>query len=650
MTHKPILIAVVLTLTLTGCSNNEKPVGQTAAEHSALAATQAAATALNDALEHLTTEMLREDPQSATTLAVSQEIAGGKYSNRLTDVSVEGMTRQIRILRDAHTELAAIDRALLSPDSATTYDVVMTYIDYVTAGEKFGYGTYGFDPPTPYVVTQLTGAYTTIPDFLDSQHQVKTVQDAEDYLERVEAFATVMDTETAEVKAQADKGVIPPDFCIDGAVKQLQKFAATKPVDTVLVRSFKRKVSDAGLDAAAQKDLAVRVERAVKERVLPAYRRQIAQLQALRSRASHDAGVWRLPDGAEYYLVGLRNYNTTDLSPEQIHAMGLKLIEQLNGEMDGILKAQGRTTGTVGERMARLAKESRQLYPNTDAGREELLKSLNRQVAELQPLLPKYFGVLAKAKLEIRRVPPYIEAGAPGGYYQGGALDGSRPGIYYINLRDTKEWPKFSLPTLTYHEGEPGHHWQGSIAQESEGLPLIRGAMIGFSGYWEGWGLYAEQLADEMGMYRNDPFGRLGYLQSMTFRAARLVVDTGLHYKRWSREQAIDYMVDVTGDSRASIVTEVERYAVWPGQATAYMVGRETINRLRSEAKTQLGDQFDLRGFHDAVLTNAAVPLSVLETVVKAWVEKQKGQKHAALVPAPATPQRVAQRGREAQG
>ncbi len=330
--------------------------------------------------------------------------------------------------------------------------------------------------------------------------------------------------------------------------------------------------------------------------------------------------------------------------------MGLKLIEQLNEEMDGILKAQGLTTGTVGERMARLAKEPRQLYPNTDAGRDELLKSLNGQVAELQPLLPKYFGVLAKAKLEIRRVPPYIEAGAPGGYYQGGALDGSRPGIYYINLRDTKEWPKFSLPTLTYHEGEPGHHWQGSIAQESEGLPLIRGAMIGFSGYWEGWGLYAEQLADEMGMYRDDPFGRLGYLQSMTFRAARLVVDTGLHYKRWSREQAIDYMVDVTGDQRESVTTEVERYAVWPGQATAYMVGRETINRLRSEAKTQLGDQFDLRGFHDAVLTNAAVPLSVLETVVKAWVEKQKGQKHAALVPAPVTPQRVAQREREAQG
>ena len=257
-------------------------------------------------------------------------------------------------------------------------------------------------------------------------------------------------------------------------------------------------------------------------------------------------------------------------------------------------------------------------------GRKELLNSLNQQIADLQPLLPKYFGVLARAKLEIRRVPPYIEAGAPGGYYMSGALDGTRPGAYYINLRDTSEWPKFSLPTLTYHEGEPGHHWQGSIAQESRGLPLIRGAFLNFSGYSEGWGLYAEQLTDEMGVYEKNPFGRLGYLQSMTFRAARLVVDTGLHYKKWSREQAIDYMVGVTGDRRSTITTEVERYAVVPGQATAYMAGREFINRIRDEARAELGDKFDIRGFHDAVLADGAVPLSVLETIVKSWVEKQK--------------------------
>lgn len=625
----PLIAFAVAVVTVTGCSSNEKPVAPTPAAQSTLLAKEAAAATLKAALDRLTTGELREDPEFATSLAVSEEIAGGKYANRLEDLSVEGMARQIGVLRAARGGLDHIDRALLSPDDAITYDVVTTYIDDVSAGAKFGYGNYGFSPPTPYVVTQLSGAYYAIPDFLDSQHQITTVQSAEDYVERVKSFATVMDQETARAKADADKGVIPPDFCIDGVVKQLQEFTSTKPADNVLVQSFKRKVAAAKLDVAVRKDLAARVAQAVEKQVLPAYRRQIAQMKALRARATHDAGIWHLPNGAEYYRVALRNYNTTDLTPEQIHEMGLKLIEELRTEMDATFKAQGLTTGTVGERLEELARDPAQLYPNTDAGREELLQALNRQIADLQPLLPKYFGVLAKAKLEIRRVPPYIEAGAPGGYYQSGALDGSRPGAYYINLRDTGEYPKFTLPTLTYHEGEPGHHWQGSIAQESKELPLIRSAILGFSGYAEGWGLYAEQLADEMGVYKNDPLGRLGYLQSMALRAARLVVDTGLHYKRWSREQAIDYMVDVTGLPRASIVTEVERYAVWPGQATAYMVGRETINRLRSAAKAALGDQFDLRAFHDVVLTSADVPLSVLETIVKSWIEKHSGQ-HAA--------------------
>jgi uncharacterized protein (DUF885 family) len=622
---RQLIAALILILAFTGCSKREAPSAPDASARATQASTEAAASALRNFIDRLTTAMLREDPEQATSLGVSEQVAGGKYSNRLRDDSPEGMARRTAILRNARDDLAKINRAALSADDAITYDVIGTYIDYVTAGEKFGYGTYGFDAPTPYVVTQLTGAYVSVPDFLDSKHQVKTAQDAEDYIARVSAFAERMDQETAEVKAQADKDIVPPDFCIDGAVKQLREFAAKKPADTVLAQALARKVAAANLDAQAQKDLLSRVERVVKDEVLPAYQRQIAQLREIRKHAKHDAGVWRLPDGAEYYLLGLKNYNTTDLTPEQIHEMGLRLIEQLHREMDATLKAHGLTTGPVGERLEKLAKDPKQLYPNTDAGRKDLLHALNQQIADLQPLLPKYFGVLAKAKLDIRRVPPYIESGAPGGYYSAGALDGSRPGAYYINLRDTREWPKFSLPTLTYHEGEPGHHWQGSIAQESQ-LPMLRGAMLGFSGYWEGWGLYAEQLADEMGVYQNDPFGRLGYLQSMAFRAARLVVDTGLHYKKWSREQAIDYMVAATGNPRGSVTTEVERYAVWPGQATAYMVGRETINRMRDDAKAQLGEKFDIRAFHDVVLTNGALPLSVLQTAVKSWAQKEKGQ------------------------
>jgi uncharacterized protein (DUF885 family) len=603
--------AIALALTLAACSQREEPT----------AAKEDPKQTLNTTLDAMVTSFLKEAPGFATTLAVSEQVAGGKYSDRLGDRSTEGLQRQAKLVQDNRAALGRIDRESLSARDKVTYDVVAAYLDEVIAGHKFGFGTYGFTPPRPYVVSQIEGAYVEIPDFLDSQHQVKNAQDAEDYLARVKAFAGVLDQETARIKADAGKGIVPPDFVIDGAVTQLEAFAALAPADTVLVQSLRRKVADAKLPADEQKRLVAATGAAVRDEVLPAYRRQIGELKAIRPKANHDAGIWRLQDGAEYYEVALRNWNTTTLTPDRIHEMGLKLIEQLDKEMDAILDAQGRTKGTVAERVQKLAAERSQLYPNTDAGRAELLEALNQQVAELQPMLEKNFGQLAKAKLDIRRVPPYIESGAPGGYYQSPALDGSRPGAYYINLRDTAEWPKFTLPTLTYHEGNPGHHWQTAIAQESTGLHLIRSALLDFSGYSEGWGLYAEQLADEMGTYANDPLGRLGYLQSMTFRAARLVVDTGLHHKKWSREQAIDYMVNVTGDQRTSITTEVERYAVWPGQATAYMVGREEINRLRADAKTKLGDRFDIRQFHDLVLTNGAMPLSVLARVINEWVD-----------------------------
>lgn len=618
-----LVTALALVLALSACSRHHSGEQAVAARTEGQGDPSAA---LKELLDRLTTDILKEWPGLATSLAVPETIAGGKYSHRLGDISADGNARRLKQMIARRAELRKIDRARLSPTDQVSYDVVATSLEHAIAGQTFGFGSsFAVFPSTPYVVTQIDGAYAFVPDFLDTQHQVKTVQDAEDYLSRLKEYARGLDQETARISADAAKDVIPPDFVIDGAIGQLQTFASTSPADTVLVRALKRKVAEAKLDATQQKELTDRAEDAVKDLVLPAYRRQIEQLRALRTRATHDAGVWKLPRGAEFYAVALAANNTTNLTPDEIHEMGLRLIEQLHEQMDAILDAQGFTTGTVAERVQKLWRDPQQLFPNTDAGREQLLRMLNQQVAELRPLLPKYFGQLARAKLEIRRVPPYIEAGAPGGYYQSAALDGSRPGAYYINLRDTRELPKFTLPTLTYHEGNPGHHWQGTIAQESTGLPLIRGAIVGFPGYWEGWALYAEQLVDEMGLYGKDPLGRLGYLQSMAFRAARLVVDTGLHHKRWTREQAIDYMAEATGDRRSTITTEVERYSVWPGQATAYMVGRETINRLRADAQSQLGERFDLRAFHDVVLKNGAVPLSVLESIVDSWVAEQAG-------------------------
>jgi uncharacterized protein (DUF885 family) len=328
----------------------------------------------------------------------------------------------------------------------------------------------------------------------------------------------------------------------------------------------------------------------------------------------HDAGVWRLPAGESYYAMALKYNNTTDLSPDEVHQMGLDQVRDLHGQLDTMLRAQGYTRGSVGDRLNALNKEPRFLYPNTDAGRAELLASLNAQMRDIQPLLPRMFNRIPKARMEIRRVPVAIEAGAPGGYAQAPSLDGSRPGAYYINLKDTHEWPKNGLPTLTYHEATPGHLFQGSLARETGELPLYRRTQ-GFSAYNEGWALYAERLADELGVYADDPFGRIGYLQSYLFRAVRLVVDTGLHHKRWSREQAIRYMVENAAEPEGSATREIERYSVWPGQATAYKIGQTVIARLREEAEQRPG--FDIKRFHDAVLLGGSMPLTVLERRVR---------------------------------
>jgi uncharacterized protein (DUF885 family) len=584
-----------------------------------------AAAELDATLDDITAEIIAELPELATGLGLDPAQAGYKFSDRLSDYSAAATERRAALMRNGAAALAAIDRAALSPADAVTLDVVAAALKDAGESDTFGYGTYGFGPPQPYVVTQLDGAYTTVPNFLDSQHEIASVADAEDYLARLTAYARVLDQETARIEADAADGIAPPDFVIDGALEQLTAFAAEAPADTVLVESLRRRLPEVtSLDLPTQAAIVARATAVVRDETLPAYRRQIEALTRLRPRASHEPGVWRLPDGDRLYAMALKQWTTTDLTPDQAHALGQRLVADLDGQMDALLTAQGLTEGTLAARLQSLGRRADQLYPNTDAGKAELIADLNAEIAALDPLLPRYFGVQAAAKLEVRRVPAYIEAGAPAGYYQGPSLDGSRPGVYYINLRDTAEVPRFTLPTLTYHEGVPGHHLAISVAQQATTLPLLRSAILDFPAFSEGWALYAEQLADEMGVYANDPWGRIGYLQSMAFRAARLVVDTGMHAKHWSRDQAIDYMVETTGMERSAVVTEIDRYAVWPGQACAYMLGRQVIDELREEARSRLGAAFDIRAFHDVILTSGSMPLSTLQTLVRAWIDDEQ--------------------------
>lgn len=562
-------------------------------------------------------DFLSLSPEFVTSLGLDTG-ARAAAKSQLSDNSVAGDMRAVDAAARRLTQLRAIPRQPLTGMDAVNYDTVDWMLsERVENARRFNYGSRG--QPYPYVLSQLTGSYQSTPDFLDSQHKIETAADADAYLSRLEALGRVMSQETERARDDASRGVTPPDFVIDKTLVQMRALRDTPTAQTTLVESLVRRAREKNLSG----DWGARASRIVDQVVKPRLGEQIALLEGWRPNAVHTAGVQRLPDGEAYYAFGAKSANTTTMTGDEIHRMGLAQVAELTARADEILRSQGVTQGSVAERIAGLSERPGQIYPNTDAGKQQLLADLNTQMRAITARMPEVFGTLARASLDIRRVPPAIEAGAPGGYYQNGTLDGSRPGAYYINLRDTAEWPKFTLPTLTYHEGTPGHHWQSSLALEAQGLPMIR-RVVFFSGYSEGWGLYAEQLADELGMYADDPFGKVGYLQSLLFRAARLVVDSGLHSKNWSREQAIRYMVDVTGDQESSLTTEVERYCVWPGQATSYKIGHTKFVELRENARRTLGDRFDIKGFHDTAMLAGSMPLAVLERRMGDWVQSRR--------------------------
>jgi uncharacterized protein (DUF885 family) len=570
---------------------------------------------LNALFDAFVNEGLDLQPEGATSLGLDVGPRAPQKS-KLTDRSPAGARAQQMLAESQLKRLDAFDPAGLPAADALNRDVVLYGLrQQVEAAHRFKYasGVAG----VPYTLNQFQGsAYHDLPDFLDSQHQIATAADAEAYLARLEAFAVAMDQDAESVRLDQSLGVVPPDFVLDNTLIQLRALRATPADRSVLVASLVRRTK------AIAGDWGARATRIYQDKVIPALDRQIGLAQALRAVAGHDAGVWRLPDGDAYYMASVAFWTTTTLSGDEIHRTGLALVARLTGLVDEAMKVQGLTQGSVGQRFRAMYDDPRYHYANTDDGKSQLLADLNVKVAGVQARLPTYFGVLPKAKVEIRRIPAYTEAGAPGGYYQPGALDGSRPGAYYINLRDTAEVPRWTLSTLTYHEAIPGHHLQLSIAQEAP-LPLIRKLSF-FSAYSEGWALYAEQLADEMGMYDGDPLGRIGYLHDALFRAVRLVVDSGLHAKRWSREKAIAYYVDVLGDKDASATTEVERYCVAPGQACGYMLGKLTWLRERARAQAALGPRYDIRAFHDAGLTSGAVPLDILPKVIDRYIAGAK--------------------------
>jgi uncharacterized protein (DUF885 family) len=562
---------------------------------------------LNALFDQFMKETLDISPLFVTSLGMDTG-ARAKQKSEIDDGSEAGIERRKALTASQLARLRVFDRAGLSAPDALSYDVVMYRLrTRDTANRAFRYGTGGAGDP--YVLNQLEGSYHDLPSFLDTQHTIETKADADAYIARLAGFATLLDQEVEVARHDLAMGVTPPDFALAKTLVQMQALRAAPPELSSLTTSIVRRTKAKQIPG----DYAQQASQVVKDKIYPALERQIAVVTEMQKKTSHDAGVWRLPEGDAYYAASLIGWATTSKKPAEIHQLGLELVKEHTARIDTLMGKLGMTKGTVGERLRAMYTDPQYLYANTDAAKEVLLADLNARVQRVRVKLPHYFATLPKANVEIKRVPKEIEAGSPGGYYDNASLDGKRPGIYWINLRDTAEQPKWMLPTLTYHESIPGHHLQLSIQQEAN-LPLIRKVAF-YSAYIEGWALYAEQLAGEMGEYDNDPSGHIGQLHDSMLRAVRLVIDTGVHSQKWTRDRAVRYFVDVLGDPETAAITEVERYCVWPGQACTYMLGKVTFLAQRARAQRVLGEKYDIRKFHDAMLLPGAMPLELLEHI-----------------------------------
>ena len=587
-------------------------------------ASAAAGEPLSDLLAKHAEQLLRESPQLASALGLD---AGTRAAlkRELDNESASALARSHVRCAARLKDLESIDRNRLKSSDQLQYEAAVYANQLGVEGGQFDYGDNTLlavinENITPYVVSQQTGAVNAIPDFLDSEHKIESAGDAADYLERLAAFAGVLDQQTERIHRDAAIGVIPPDFVLDTALAQITAFRGTAAADSSLVSSLTRRASAARLRG----DYNTRAARIVEKGVYPALDRQITALQANRRRATAEPGVSRLPHGEAYYAWALKVGTSTSITPEEAHQLGVDQTAAIGAQMDALLRKQGLSQGSVGERISGLRQDPRNLFADSDKGRADLIAYLNDRVQDARRVMPRLSRLSLNAPVIVKRVPVEIELGQPLGYMQSGPLDGSRPSVYYINLHDMTNWARFTLPSLTYHETIPGHVWQGAFASERNTISLFN-RMLGFNAYVEGWALYAEQLADEIGLYERDPLGRLGYLQLQQLRAARLVADTGIHFKRWSREKTLNWLAAATGAPRPALASEVDRYCVLPGQACGYKVGHREIVRLRAKAQAALEQRYDLRDFNDAVITAGPVPLTVLAAAIDAYITSKAG-------------------------
>ena len=572
---------------------------------------------INQLANRQATFFLVRNPELFTMIGIADGTIVDRHSGKLAAVGVEKRDDDYAFAEQAMADVRKFDRAKLEPQEQITYDVLLDFYGSQAAFQPFDWlSSEGLYPISPMFGTQVQLA-----SFLQTSHVVKNEKTARNYVARLQAMGGKLDALTAEMQRQSAAGVVLPSALLERSLVVIDDTIEPSPEESLLVTSFVERTAKAeGLDDTLRTSLRDQAIEAVRTSVYPAYERMRAALIAERPKAEGVAdGVGRLPDGASFYQAMLRRFTTSAYTPEQVHELGLAEVARIDAEMDALLKSQGLESGTVAERMAVLRTDPRFLFENTETGREQVLARYREILDDIALRMPEYFKTIPPGKLAVERIPASAEKGSAMAYYNPAALDGSRPGTFFANLRDTSELPTWGMKTLAVHEGIPGHHFQIAMARELKDLPLLRQQPI-YTAYSEGWALYAERLAAEIGFYENDPFGDLGRLQAELFRAVRLVVDTGLHAKGWTREQAIEYMVGTAGMGEDEVVSEVERYMALPGQATAYKVGQLKILELRDRARTALGPKFNLKDFHTVVLESGAVPLTVLEQLVDEWI------------------------------
>ncbi|HXV73204.1 MAG TPA: DUF885 domain-containing protein, partial [Sphingomonadales bacterium] len=551
------------------------------------------------------------------------ELAGFKTGDKLDDLSPAAEQRNRDLFVKGAKGFEAYEREALSPEEQLFYDIALSGIAHGEAALEL---KTPFSPsfPTPYRLSQLGGPYLTYAQLLQSFHPMITKENAEDYIARLGQVNAEMQDFITTWSIDIGNGIIAPRFALEKTSATLAGMLQGEARDNGFYTTFATKLEGIeGLSAEEKADLLVRAETAVRDSVVPGYQALKAKVDETIPLASTDAGVWAQPGGEKLYAFAIKVFTNTGLSGDEIHALGLAEVERISAEADAIFRSIGMNEGTVGERFAALSEDPKQIYPNTPEGREALLKYLQDNNQVIMETIPAYFAFVPKSGVEVRRVPEYAEATSPGGYYTQPSFDGSQPGIFWINLRDTREQPVWTLKTLLYHEAAPGHHFEFAQTLEVPDRPLFRKYYFS-SNYSEGWALYAERLAAEMGAYADDPAGDLGRLNAEMLRAVRLVVDSGMHHKKWTREEAIDYMASHTGTDRSLVETEIERYAVWPGQALGYKMGMLKILELRGKAQAALGDAFDIKAFHQVILGEGAMPMNIVEARVGAWIDSQK--------------------------